>query len=210
MKGVVFTELREMAEQKFGMDAVERVMKNANLPEGRVYVAGGTYPFEELLGIVVAMHKETKIEIPVLLREYGRYLFHRLIASYPQLAAGKNSPLDFIEGVDHYIHVEVRKLYPDAELPKFSVESREENKLTMIYQSGKKMESFGEGLMLGCAEHFKTPVKITFATVTEDPVHTVRYVIETGAHIKPEVPAAPPVEAPKGLWAAIKSLFGVK
>lgn len=71
------------------------------------------------------------------------------------------------------------------------------------------MESFGEGLMLGCAEHFKTPVKITYSTVTEDPVHTVRYVIETGAHIKAEAPAAPPVETKKGLWASIKALLGI-
>jgi Haem-NO-binding len=51
------------------------------------------------------------------LRSFGKHLFGRFVCNYPQFFGGINSALTFLANIEGYIHVEVRKLYPDAELP---------------------------------------------------------------------------------------------
>jgi hypothetical protein len=163
MKGVVFTEFLEMVENKFSYDMVDTIISRANLPHNGIYVAGGTYPHTEMISLVTVLSQETKIEVKTLLETYGKHLFGLLIKTHPQLAVGKANPLDFIESVDDYIHIEVRKLYPDAELPKFTVISREENVLVMDYLSSRHMEDFGVGLIQGCAVFYNKPLQISLA-----------------------------------------------
>jgi len=57
--------------------------------------------------------------------------------------------------VESYIHVEVRKLYPDAELPSFNCKRLSPSKLEMIYSSGRHFEDLCEGLIIGSMKHFK-------------------------------------------------------
>jgi hypothetical protein len=38
---------------------------------------------------------------------------------YPALFENVSEPFAFLKNIDNYIHVEVRELYPDAELPRF-------------------------------------------------------------------------------------------
>ncbi len=162
MKGIVFSEFFEMVEGQFGFDMVDTIIANAQLPHEGLYVAGGTYPHEEMVKLVVALGQATQTSVPDLLKAYGKYLFHRLIALYPKLAEGKSNPLAFIATVEDYIHIEVRKLYPGAELPRFITVSYSEKELVLDYLSARKMQDFGWGLMEGCAEYYKQPLNIRY------------------------------------------------
>ena len=62
---------------------------------------------------------------------------------------------DILSEIDNKIHVEVLKLYPEAELPNFSIEKHTTEEMIMIYTSIRKMSSFAEGLIQGCLSHFK-------------------------------------------------------
>jgi hypothetical protein len=175
MKGLVFTEFLEMVENTFSYDMVDTIIARANLTHNGIYVAGGTYPHTEMISLVTVLSQETKIEVKTLLEIYGKHLFGLLIKTYPQLALGKANPLDFIESVDDYIHIEVRKLYPDAELPKFTVISREENVLVMDYLSSRHMEDFGVGLIQGCGIFYNKSLHIA---LTPSPIKdSVRFTI---------------------------------
>jgi hypothetical protein len=171
-----------------------------------VYTAGGTYPVEELFGIVGSLSRQTGLSPAQLQFAYGRHLFGRLISLYPVFAEGKATPLDFIASVDDVIHVEVRKLYPDAELPRFIVESRDPDRLVMLYQSTRKMEEFGHGLIMGCSDFYKKPLKVEMSPVANHDIYTVRMTIsyDTAPQAKP----AP--SSGGGLWGTIKRLFGIK
>jgi len=50
--------------------------------------------------------------------------------------------------VDELIHVEVKKLYKDAQLPEFNYEDHIDDKLTMIYRSPRKLCFLSEGLQI--------------------------------------------------------------
>jgi hypothetical protein len=208
MKGIVFTELLDMVEAKFGHSTLQNTIKTANLGHDGVYVAGGYYPFEELAGIVVALSKVTNVPVPDLLFAYGRHLFGVLIKGYPQFAEGKKTPLDFMESIDNYIHVEVRKLYPDAELPKFHVESKTNDKIIILYESPRRLENLAHGLMVGCADYYNQPLDIQYAPAPEISEHTVRFQVALAkGHSSPttSMPTAKPEK--KGFWDFLKKLF---
>ncbi len=154
MKGVVFTKFLEMVESSFGFDTVDTIIEASDLPSGGAYTAVGTYPHTEIVSLVSNLSKETGIEVPLLLKTFGAYLFKVLNSSYPTYAEGVTHPLDFLESVEQYIHVEVRKLYPDAELPNFKCKRVSANELEMIYTSARHFEDLCEGLVRGCLEEY--------------------------------------------------------
>ena len=57
------------------------------------------------------------------------------------------------------IHVEVKKLYPDANLPQFLSEEPSEDKLIMIYRSPRNLPSLAEGLIDGAAKRFNQEIE---------------------------------------------------
>lgn len=213
MKGIVFTELIGMVETKFGYDTMKKMIEGANLPNKGIYVSGGTYPHEELVSIVVSLHKLSNIPIPTLLTVYGQHLFPVLAKAYPVFTESSKNPIEFIASVENFIHVEVRKLYPDAELPSFDIIEKKADSIVIHYRSGRKMEDFGYGLMLGCAEHYKMPLEIKYSPVEGAETYTVRFDIRmlTAAEVSKLNENKKPVEVKsQGLWAWIKSLLGFK
>jgi len=96
-----------------------------------------------------------------LLQAFGEHLASRFVQLYPAFFAHTHDTLEFLAGVENVIHAEVCKLYPDAELPRFQVESQQPGRLVLRYLSSRHLEDFAEGLMRGCARHFGQTVQIT-------------------------------------------------
>ena len=160
MKGIVFTTLLRMVEEAHGFDMVDTLIEKADLPSGGVYTAVGTYDHMEAVSLVVVLSEETGVSVPDLLKAFGEYLFGVLVSGYPAFVDGVTDPLDFLEGVESYIHVEVRKLYPDAELPSFKCRRISNAELEMVYSSGRHLEDLCEGLIVGSMKHFKREATI--------------------------------------------------
>ena len=76
------------------------------------------------------------------------------MSQYPQFFEHHDHPFSFLESIDDHIHVEVKKLYPDAILPKFQTETTAEGKLVMIYSSERKMAPFALGLIEKSMSHY--------------------------------------------------------
>ncbi|MBK1832020.1 heme NO-binding domain-containing protein [Verrucomicrobiaceae bacterium R5-34] len=161
MKGIVFTEFLNMVEEAHGLDMVDTIIEKSDLASGGAYTAVGTYPHSEIVSLVVNLSQETSTEVSDLLKAFGQYMFHGLARAYPQFVEQSSDPLDFLEQVETYIHVEVRKLYPDAELPTFQC-SRPNgpNELHMVYHSIRHMEDVCEGLIKGSLEHFNVEASV--------------------------------------------------
>jgi hypothetical protein len=65
-----------------------------------------------------------------------------------------------VESVEGYIHVEVRKLYPDAEFPSFRTHARNNSTLEIDYRSCRPLAPLAEGLILGASDYFREPVSV--------------------------------------------------
>lgn len=159
MKGIVFTSLGDMVEEKFGLETWNTLLKDVNLPSGGIYTAGGTYPDEELTALIMGMSKLVKREPSELIETFGVYMFPVLAGKYPNFLEKKNLK-DFIKSIDEVIHVEVRKLYPDASLPFITYKDPAPNMLIFNYRSPRKLCTLAIGLIHGAAAHFKTKVTI--------------------------------------------------
>ena len=177
MKGMVFTEFLEMVEAKFSADMVDDIIADSDLPHGGAYTAVGTYDHGELVKMVSALSQRTEIPAPALVQVFGEHLFGRFHVLYPGFFAGISSALDFLEGIETVIHTEVRKLYPDAQLPQFDC-TRSADGLQMRYSSPRHFGDLAEGLIKGAVAHFGGGVEVERrAQPTGDIVFDMRTVV---------------------------------
>jgi hypothetical protein len=178
MKGVVFTEFLEMVETTFGPAVADKIIVDAQLPTGGVYTAVGTYDHRELIALVQQLSAVTNTPAGTLVIAFGRHLFERFAAGYPQFFTGVDSALVFLKNVEAYIHPEVRKLYPDAELPRFEARDLDADSLELIYRSSRHFADLAEGLIQGCVAHFNDPLDLRRqALPDENGVQAVRFVL---------------------------------
>jgi Haem-NO-binding len=147
MKGVVFTEFLDLVEDKFGYNMVDRIIEESVLPSGGSYTAIGTYPFAEMISLLSRLSANTNIPTDKLLHLYGRHFFSILLKSYPQFIVNLKDSFQLFESIDRHIHVEVKKLYPDAELPRFETTILSDTQIEMVYYSERKMSDFAQGLL---------------------------------------------------------------
>lgn len=161
MKGVVFTEFLGMVEEQFSADMVDDVIDDAQLPHGGAYTTVGTYPHQEMVAMVVALSQHSGIAVTDLVRAFGKHLFGRFVVGFPSFFQGVDNAFQFLSGIEDIIHVEVLKLYPDAELPSFDVEHHDAQRLVLLYHSPRHFEDLAEGLMQGCVAHFGEQIAIT-------------------------------------------------
>ena len=168
MKGIVFTSFFDMLEEAHGLDFVDDLILRCDLPSGGSYTAVGTYSHQEIVALVTELSAITSQSPAILLQTFGSYLFQQLAKSYPDFINRSDNLLDFLENVETYIHVEVRKLYPDAELPRFECERLPDGSLAMVYRSARHFEDLCEGLLKGASEQFKTPITLTRTTLPDD------------------------------------------
>lgn len=160
MKGLVFTELLAMADDALGEDVVDGVLSALPLDSGGAYTAVGVYPCSELVQIVGALSERTGTSVPELQRAFGGWMLRYFVKHYPDVFAESQCALDLLERVDGEVHVEVRKLYPDAELPSFDTERVQPGHLRMTYRSARPLVPFCHGLIDACVTHYNQQAEI--------------------------------------------------
>lgn len=182
MKGIVFTEFLELVEEKFGLETVDLIIEKSNLESEGVYTAIGTYEFSEMLQLLIHLSEQTGISIDKLLLTYGEHFFNVIEKSYQGMLDMYKDPISMLASIENHIHVEVRKIYPDAELPTFIIEEKTEDSLIMIYKSSRAMHHFGLGLMNKTFEHFNKSATITLEKINENGTE-VKFFIKENEHI---------------------------
>ena len=160
MKGIVFTEFMNMVEDVFSIDILEDIIEESELPNNGAYTAVGTYNHEEIVRMTAQLSQAVDIPVATLLEVFGEHLFGRFSERYPAFFENMSEPFEFLKNIDNYIHVEVRKLYPDAQLPRFYHEQKSDNELTMYYLSSRHFEDLAVGLISGCLKYFNVAGKV--------------------------------------------------
>ena len=168
MKGIVFTEFLEMVEETFGLETVDYIIYKSELKSEGVYTSVGTYDFFEMLSLISNLSEKVKIPVPELIYAYGLYFFNVLLRNHSNIIALYASPLDMLASVENHIHIEVRKLYPGAELPTFKIVKKEEKFMEMIYYSDRGLYMFAKALIEKTFEHFDKNASINYKLLKED------------------------------------------
>lgn len=179
MKGMIFTEFLDMVEDRFGLEMAERLIEASGSPTHGAYTSVGTYDHHEMVRMIDALAGASGIPAAALSRAYGQHLFAYFVRNYPQMFAGLHSTFDFLRKLDGYIHVEVRKLYADAELPRFEIAEVPGNEvIEMTYRSSRSLADLAEGLIEGCAAYYREKVSIARADLSDGQGTVVRFYLQ--------------------------------
>lgn len=168
MKGIVFTEFLELVEKEFGLEIVNEIIESSDLKSKGVYTSIGTYQFYEMLQLITSLSKKVSIPADDLIFVFGQHFFDYLNSTYPKIFESYETPVHFLKSVEGHIHVQVRKIYPDAELPTFLINDVNSNKFEMIYKSKRALYRFAEALIRKTFEHYNIAYVITFEKIIED------------------------------------------
>ncbi len=160
MKGIVFTEFLEMVETFYGEEMVDHLLDTTELASGGAYTAVGTYDHQEMVDLVQRLSDEVNAPVADLLHLYGRHLFGQFSINYSRLFLSLDDCFEFLKTINDHIHVEVRKLYPEAELPHILTRRIGENQLEVVYKSERPFADFAAGLIDGAIHHFGETITV--------------------------------------------------
>jgi len=161
MKGVVFNILESFVCEGWGDEVYETILERCPLHTKEPFVGPGTYPDADLVIIAKATAHHLGLPLNDALRAFGAYSFPVLAGSVRELIADLTTPQALLHAVEGVIHVEVRKLYPEAKPPRFVVRDRPDGTLRLQYYSQRRLCAFLEGLFDGLGEHFDCDVLAT-------------------------------------------------
>ena len=161
MKGFIFTNFLDFVEKSNGLEMVDQMLGECDLASEGVYSAFNSYEFDELVSLLTFVSKKTGIEPQVLLEAFGRFVFPYLIGKHSYIVEKYSNAIELIAVIESHIHIEVKKLYEDAELPTFSVVEKTQNSLTLIYTSSRGLTYFAIGLMRETLDFFKVKGKVS-------------------------------------------------
>ena len=168
MKGIVFREFTDMVENQFGEAMVDDLIETTQPKSGGSYTTVGTYDHAELVAMVGVLSERTGLSGDVLVHHFGKHLAEVFSKKFPAFFDDCPNTFEFLKKIDNHIHVEVKKLYPDAELPKFTYIQHSEQEFELIYESQRNFAHLAHGLIEGCMEHFKEAFQIHREDVADE------------------------------------------
>ncbi|WP_375753998.1 heme NO-binding domain-containing protein [Vibrio sp. HN007] len=165
MKGIIFTEFMQLVEQKFGLEVLDSILDDAE--DDGVYTTVGSYDHRSLVKLIVSLSEKTGVSATKLQEVFGETVFDNLYQTIPNQAGLKEcqTAFQFIRHVEDYIHVEVKKLYPESNPPRFDFISESETEMVFDYQSARCMSHVCLGLVNGCAKHFNEQLTVKMQNV---------------------------------------------
>lgn len=158
MKGIIFNLAEDVVTERFGEQAWDDLLDVAQL-EG-AYTTLGNYADDELDRLVAAGASRLGVAEADVLRLLGEGAFPRLAASYPVFVEPHDATHAFLLTLNDVIHSEVRKLYPDAQVPDFGFREPSSDVLELTYESPRRLCALAEGFITGAARHFGERVDI--------------------------------------------------
>ena len=155
MKGFIFTNFIDFIETSHGLELVDEMITNCDLPSEGIYSSFNSYDFDELVSLLTYVSKKTAVNPEIILEKFGIFVFPYLIGKHSYIIEQYDNALDLIGGIENHIHIEVKKLYNDADLPTFRIVEKTEKNLSIIYNSSKGLTYFAIGLIKETLNHFK-------------------------------------------------------
>lgn len=159
MKGLVFKEFLKLVENTFGYETVDAIIEDAKVDTQGAYTSIGTYHHTELIKLVTQLGDKTQIPFSKLLKIFGKNLIPTFAIRFPDFFKAQNS-FEFLKVLHNNIHVEVKKLYNDAELPIFTILQQDSKILILEYQSSRPFADLAEGLIEGLIIHYNEKIEL--------------------------------------------------
>ena len=167
MKGIILAEFIEYIELELGELAAQKIIDNSNLASEGAYSRVGLYDYQELISLLTNAASESQQEAETLLDGFSNHLFLMFKKDYSMFFKDVDNAAHMLMQIDNHIHVEVKKLYPDAELPSFEYKLND-NELSLYYSSPRPLALVAHALVKACLHFFGDREKLIETTFSED------------------------------------------
>jgi len=161
MKGVIFNLLERFIVDGWGDHVYDEILAGCPLHTQGAFVGPATYPDADLFAIVGKTCERLGLPPATALHAFGRYLAPRLAERVPGLVAAHAHPKTFLQTIDDVIHVEVRKLFKDAQPPRVTWTDPGPDQLVLHYSSTRPLCGLVGGLIEGTGLMFAVPLTQT-------------------------------------------------
>jgi hypothetical protein len=155
MKGIIIRSFVEFVEETYGETEADEMLSVPGLTSAGGFTNIGYYPTDDLMLMLGAISGRTGAPVGTMVRDFGADLYGRLHRAHAGMLARFASPIDLLASLEAVIHVNVRKLYSEAELPRFDVLDRDgDRSITLRYRSVRPLADLAEGLIAGCLDQY--------------------------------------------------------
>ena len=155
MLGPIFQHFEAFVIDAMGEDVWEEVIMRSELSEpDAAYSSLGMYPDSDLGALLNTSVDLSGLEASVLLERFGIFLLMRFSERFPAYFESTDGVISFLTSVDRHIHVQVRKLYPEAETPSVLVQHAPDGSVTVSYSSERKLCALARGMIKGAIDYY--------------------------------------------------------
>lgn len=161
MKGVIFKHFESFVAEQFSQDAYEALLERTPLRSSGTFVGPRTYPDEDLFALVGAAVEMTGLALEDAVFAFGDFLYPRLAGSVPEVVGAHADTKALLMALDRVIHVEVRKILPEAMTPRILCEDTGPDSLRVQYESPRKLCALFRGLVNAAARSYGQAVECT-------------------------------------------------
>ena len=158
MKGIFFTELLEMAEREYGSHTVEKVISSLDAGYHGVFNPHTDYSYKHFFDLIGLISLEVKLSPSDIAKNFGEYLFSRLVILFRPQFAGNSDIFQFLEQIDYFIHVKMQEKFPHDGIKGFKTERLDENTFIVSYRSKRELIDLAIGLFMGCQKFFSEDI----------------------------------------------------
>lgn len=158
MKGIIFNVLEEVVVANYGEKVWDDLLAAAG--SSGVYTSLGSYPDDEMMGLVKAASEALGKPPGDVVRWFGRQAMPRFAQRYPAFFAAHGSTRSFVLALNTIIHPEVRKIYTGAHCPHFDFEEASDGALLIGYHSPRKLCAIAHGFIEGAADHYHEEAEV--------------------------------------------------
>jgi hypothetical protein len=152
MKGIVFNLLESVITREHGLATWDALLEQSKLDGA--WTSLGTYADEHLYKLVGAASTALSLPAAEVVRWFGVQALGLFVERYPQFFKPHATTRGLLLTLNNIIHPEVRKLYPNADVPEFQFDTSSDEVLLIGYRSHRKLCAFAIGLIEGAAAHY--------------------------------------------------------
>lgn len=165
MKGVLFNVVEDVVNEAMSADAWDDIIERSGVVGA--YTTLGNYDEEDLTKLVAATAAAAGLSEGDTLRLTGRLGFKRLVHRAPQLLEGLDDWRMVLDSLDDIIHPEVRKIYPEADVPMFTTRP-DGSDLLVTYSSRRELCALADGLIVGNGDWFGATLSVAHERCVKD------------------------------------------
>jgi hypothetical protein len=173
MKAFIVTSMVDMLDRQHGAGEVDAILAKAGLESLRGADPNDNLPVQHMVRLSMVAAETLNTEVDDLVEQFGWYIFGVLVIEFPDQVSQPDFHA-FLQAVNTKIHPEMRRRFPNAEVPTVTVAEVQGDSILVRYASKRPFTRLACGIISAASAHFGL---ISAVTVKES-----RFDEATGLH----------------------------